>query len=508
MNATDPTTKQCVTCQQHVLLTRFVQGRNVCNSCKNAAAKKRGQEMLELSEAATAVKRCNTCHEDKNITAFEPGRAKCKQCRATLKQQTADMHAQDTTVHLNGHPHVGALPETCWECDKPFTPETAGAFRYRTDLCKFTNHCLACINNKGYSQKSRAARRERDEAAFLHANAVRAKHYRDAHPEAASAAVRKRQSNAHHKLVAIRCAAKQRGKDWATEDENAMRDKLMRTCTYCDQPADTEMHGLDRVNNALGYTDANTVTCCYMCNMMKRDFDADAFLQQCVRIADAFRRSPPSASVSTSASVSDNHSFVQGGPSVRRAFGEPEPTNGSVDAVPAAEVQCSDSTNVSEGHLAHKMHRPKQRMIHHPESQGRRITLYNAQTHNVAHIEPTVKGMAVWCGISTMTAHSKIKGAASVWVAPHWLARDFQEGDEVDPDEHADMLRHLRVKGPVFLVHEDAGVKVRYDSLDALAGLLQTTPHAIKTAIQCSPNREWQIPTPIQGIAGYKLTLK
>jgi hypothetical protein len=488
MNAANADTKQCSACQQHVLLARFTQGRNVCNSCKNAAAKKRGHEMFGSSEAVSAVKQCNACHEVKNITAFEHGRAKCKQCRTLLKHQTVETHAQETTVYLDGRPHVGSLPQTCKECDKPFTTDTAGSFRYRADLCKFTNHCLTCINDKGYSQKSRAARRARDEAEFLQANAIRAKHYRDAHPEVAAVVNRKRQTSANHKLVAIRCAAKQRGKHWAAEDENAMRDKLAQTCTYCDRPADAELHGLDRIDNALGYTDANTTACCYMCNMMKRDFDAHAFLQQCVRIANVFQRGQSSHDV--------KHSLFE-----YSASPNSEHPNPSVQDITKEDPASAEP-------LASKMHRPKQRMIHHPESQGRRISLYNAQTRKVAHIEPTVKGMAAWCGISAMSAHSKIKGASSIWVAPHWLARDFQEGDEVDPAEHADMLRHLRIKGPVFLAHDAAGTKVRYDTLDALAGLLQTTPHSIKTAILRSPNREWWISAPIQGLTGYKLTLK
>ena len=57
-------------------------------------------------------------------------------------------------------------------------------------------------------------------------------------------------------------------------------------CAYCGRPSTmTHKNGIDRVDNAIGYTTANCVSCCGECNHSKRDIHADAFIQQCKQIA-------------------------------------------------------------------------------------------------------------------------------------------------------------------------------------------------------------------------------
>lgn len=44
-------------------------------------------------------------------------------------------------------------------------------------------------------------------------------------------------------------------------------------------------NGIDRIDNALGYTIENSVSCCRMCNWMKGSLDQVAFLQQVQKIS-------------------------------------------------------------------------------------------------------------------------------------------------------------------------------------------------------------------------------
>jgi hypothetical protein len=44
--------------------------------------------------------------------------------------------------------------------------------------------------------------------------------------------------------------------------------------------------GIDRVNNDLGYTGANVVPCCGICNHMKKDLNKEEFLSHIKRIAE------------------------------------------------------------------------------------------------------------------------------------------------------------------------------------------------------------------------------
>jgi hypothetical protein len=54
-------------------------------------------------------------------------------------------------------------------------------------------------------------------------------------------------------------------------------------CYLCgDEPA--YLHGVDRVDNDLHYTEDNSKPCCKMCNYMKRDSDLESFLWQCKKI--------------------------------------------------------------------------------------------------------------------------------------------------------------------------------------------------------------------------------
>lgn len=83
---------------------------------------------------------------------------------------------------------------------------------------------------------------------------------------------------------------------------------ISRNCHYCDSPPrsrtfkggaglnvhgvrskptayTTNLNGVDRINSDLGYTSANCVSCCTKCNLMKRDFLYDKFLEQIRKIA-------------------------------------------------------------------------------------------------------------------------------------------------------------------------------------------------------------------------------
>lgn len=54
-------------------------------------------------------------------------------------------------------------------------------------------------------------------------------------------------------------------------------------CFYCG--GDVETIGLDRVDNSLGYTKGNVVSCCHVCNWMKRDMSREDFVSHCTKIS-------------------------------------------------------------------------------------------------------------------------------------------------------------------------------------------------------------------------------
>lgn len=75
------------------------------------------------------------------------------------------------------------------------------------------------------------------------------------------------------------------------------------TCAYCRRPAEPDRPlGLDRIDNALGYTLRNIAPCCPRCNRMKGTLDAEAFVRLCARV-DARWSAHVSGSVDFNAAI-------------------------------------------------------------------------------------------------------------------------------------------------------------------------------------------------------------
>ncbi len=122
--------------------------------------------------------------------------------------------------------------------------------------------------------------------------------YRARHPDRAYAAVRK--CNAAHSeryigglLAQYRERADNKGITF-TITELEFRKMFSQDCAYCGDPPTQDgcgvvRNGIDRVDNALGYTKENTVPCCAMCNYLKKDYALSDFY---VKIEKLHLRSP------------------------------------------------------------------------------------------------------------------------------------------------------------------------------------------------------------------------
>lgn len=55
-----------------------------------------------------------------------------------------------------------------------------------------------------------------------------------------------------------------------------------KPCHYCG--SEIEKAGLDRVDNTIGYELTNIVSCCSVCNMMKKDLTVDIFYSKIYQI--------------------------------------------------------------------------------------------------------------------------------------------------------------------------------------------------------------------------------
>lgn len=88
--------------------------------------------------------------------------------------------------------------------------------------------------------------------------------------------------------------AKTRGLNWALSNQEAF-ELMMKQCHYCGDAPDKEYghgtnrmirNGIDRVDNSRGYELDNVVPCCWDCNRIKMDSNADEFIAHCKKIVD------------------------------------------------------------------------------------------------------------------------------------------------------------------------------------------------------------------------------
>jgi hypothetical protein len=80
--------------------------------------------------------------------------------------------------------------------------------------------------------------------------------------------------------------AEVRGFSWELTFEDFMK-FWQKPCSYCGDNIETI--GIDRVNNKIGYTKENSISCCHLCNLMKRTLTIEDFLKQCNKICKNFK---------------------------------------------------------------------------------------------------------------------------------------------------------------------------------------------------------------------------
>jgi hypothetical protein len=138
--------------------------------------------------------------------------------------------------------------------------------------------------------KLRAAALRRLEAGLPHQR-TGTKHTSEALEKLRAAGTGKRYSD-HGWYVSVRLSTTKKNAAlreilWELTDEEA-RQMIIGECRYCGCPSKVPIirdgkrsqlgvHGIDRVDNSLGYTTGNCVTCCLACNRAKSEMTLDEF---------------------------------------------------------------------------------------------------------------------------------------------------------------------------------------------------------------------------------------
>lgn len=104
------------------------------------------------------------------------------------------------------------------------------------------------------------------------------------------------------RLQVYKARSQDRGREFKLSYQQ-FKTLLFSPCHYCGRPADQgnlfrrntqsfRCHGIDRVDNAKGYTPENSVACCIWCNASKSVLGASDWLQQIKRIYEHSKGRP------------------------------------------------------------------------------------------------------------------------------------------------------------------------------------------------------------------------
>lgn len=88
------------------------------------------------------------------------------------------------------------------------------------------------------------------------------------------------------KFSKLKDGARSRGYEWELNLHDASG-LMLDDCYYCGKPSKIgiKIHGLDRINNDVGYQKDNIVPCCEQCNRAKLSDTKEDFIEMCKRVA-------------------------------------------------------------------------------------------------------------------------------------------------------------------------------------------------------------------------------
>lgn len=232
----------------------------------------------------TTMKTCKDCNIGKGIECFEATtkdgksrRAVCKPCYNRKKAERAKEGSKDID------PSTVPKPLHCVKCGKGGKEVT---FKWRKDLKQggWRTECNTCNNLKGYSEKSRAKRRDENEEEYLSNNAKTHLEWAHANPDKIEEQKMKTRTDPSRRFKALVTYIRSKyGNDEMLnyDDSDKLESKMSLPCHYCDHSPNIgePLNGLDRITPGGKYEDSNTVPCCGVCNSMKLTFTVDEFIQ-------------------------------------------------------------------------------------------------------------------------------------------------------------------------------------------------------------------------------------
>ena len=136
---------------------------------------------------------------------------------------------------------------------------------------------------KQYYKAYREKKREENEEEYLKHNAEIQKNWRNNNKEQVA---KWKTNNINFRLCSIKQQARKKGYEWSdTMTKEVCTDLMSDYCVYCNFKSTETVNGIDRVDNSIGYTISNCVSCCSTCNYMKCALNVNTFIKICSHVS-------------------------------------------------------------------------------------------------------------------------------------------------------------------------------------------------------------------------------
>lgn len=222
--------KKCIDCTGICIICKITltdnktSDKDICNNCIN----KRNRTYQETKKILIPEKLCIDCGIIKPIKFYiSANHRKCKEC---VLKNTKKITKEDYDLL---HPDE---ERKCIDC-KNVKPNNE--FKFHT--YNYRNQCIKCMNGRTSYNR------------FI--------------------------LNKKNKVTI---------QEFTKEEFNTFIKNLVKEdCFYCSKKSQSDdKNGVDRINSYYNYSEDNCVSCCSICNMMKKDMDVGSFIRKCCEIYD------------------------------------------------------------------------------------------------------------------------------------------------------------------------------------------------------------------------------
>lgn len=244
-NPSTDTTASCDSC-----LEKMTKKKHACNheGCANKVfepgfCKKHIRDKYYLEEKEKGIRYCDIARGC--FTLCVEGHASCDACRD--KNRVVESKRYSKRKEIIKAIQLTKPNSLCAYCGKDFEP-------FKTRYDKDSVSCKACSE---YQAKQDEKRKDRVRN-YQNENSKNLTRYYKGYIKGAT----------------------ERGFDMMI-DFDVFSGLVKSPCHYCGHSTPEEVNGIDRVDNAIGYTKENCVSSCWKCNRMKHAYHKNFFLQKC-----------------------------------------------------------------------------------------------------------------------------------------------------------------------------------------------------------------------------------